>query len=429
MIRISGPFTTQIMQTLFNTQLIPRQASYRSFRDQNGEVIDQGIALFFAAPHSFTGEDVLELQGHGGTVVIDLLLETIQSLGARMARPGEFSERAFLNDRIDLSQAEAIADLIDSASAQAARSAMRTLQGEFSSQVQTLIETLIAIRVFLEGALDFPEEEIDFLQDSDIQQRMQCLDDDLLSLIRQASFGQVLNDGISVVIAGKPNVGKSSLLNRLAHQDRAIVSSTPGTTRDIIEESISLGGLLLKITDTAGLRVTGDEIEREGIRRASLAANKADVLLLMREVGDQDCEEEALLLADLESHTQIVHLYNKIDLHQCEASSGTQDGVAYVNFSAKNGEGLELLEETLKKIAGYSNSSESNFIARRRHLSALKSAQCLIARAVQDINLTGSAELAAENLREAQQELAQISGRFTSEDLLGEIFSSFCIGK
>lgn len=407
----------------------PRRAELRLVRDADQQPIDQCIVIYYPAPRSFTGEDVLELQGHGGPVILDLLLQRVLSLGARLARAGEFSERAFLNGKLDLTQAEAIADLIDSASEQAARSAMRSLQGQFSQRVQRLVEKTVRLRTYIEGALDFPEEEIDFLNNDEIQGGIaECIDASN-SLLAMAGQGQRLRDGLAVVIAGPPNVGKSSLLNQLAKRDRAIVSHVPGTTRDTVEEQITIDGVPFQVTDTAGLRSTDDSIEQEGIRRAQDMMLAADRILMVIEGGNTPEPEELAILEAPEGANRITVIRNKIDLYGLE--SGVRQGKYGVEIAlcAKSGEGVERLERHLKECVAGQAAGESNFTARRRHLAALRQAQQRLMDAHEELSGCGAGELAAENLRLAQQAFSQITGEFTTEDLLEEIFSSFCIGK
>ncbi len=427
-VRVSGPGSAAIAQAILGRVPPPRHADYLPFRSPAGEVLDQGLALYFPGPHSFTGEDVLELQGHGGPIIMDRLLAAVLALGARPARPGEFSERAFLNGKLDLAQAEAIADLIDSSSEQAARSALRSLQGAFSACIHGLVEGLIELRLYVESAIDFPEEEIDFLVDGVIEARLGALQQRLAEVQRSARQGQLLKEGMTVVLAGRPNAGKSSLLNALAGQESAIVTAIPGTTRDILREQITIDGMPLHVIDTAGLRDSDDPVEQEGIRRAWAAIEKADRVLLVVDdtVGVQ--QEEEGILARLPSTLPVTVVRNKSDLSgrppgQTEGPLGME-----IALSAHSGEGLEALRRHLKATVGYESTGEGVFMARRRHLNALaeaeerlESAAALLARR--------QGELLAEELRLAQHALGEITGEFTSEDLLGRIFTSFCIGK
>lgn len=391
-------------------------------------MIDEGIAIYFPGPNSFTGEDVLELQGHGGPVVMDRLLSVVQQLGVRLARPGEFSERAFLNDKLDLAQAEAIADLIDASSEQAARSALRSLRGEFSARVHELVERLTELRMYVESAIDFPEEEIDFLADGEVQRRLDGIRESLAAVQKAAQQGSLLKEGMTVVLAGLPNAGKSSLLNALAGQESAIVTEIAGTTRDVLREQINLDGMPLHIIDTAGLRESTDAVEQEGIRRAWREIENADRLLLLVDDAKGVTEEEQEILKRLPEGLAMTVVRNKSDL--TGNLSGKSDGElgTEIRLSAKTGDGVELLRDYLKQSMGYQGSGEGSFMARRRHLDALeRAAQNLFVG--DELLQQGSGELLAEELRMAQQSLGEITGEVTSDDLLGKIFSSFCVGK
>ncbi len=426
-VRISGPATRAIAQGLLGTLPAPRHATFARFRDADGKPIDEGLALFFPAPHSYTGEDVLELHGHGGPVVLDMLLQRALALGARPARAGEFTERAFLNGRLDLAQAEAVADLIDAGSQAAARAALRSLEGEFSKQVQALTERLIQLRMHVEAAIDFPEEEIDFLADEKIGNGVAALDADLKQLLATAQQGQLLHDGMALVLAGRPNAGKSSLLNALAQRDAAIVSDIPGTTRDVLREYIQLDGLPLHIVDTAGLRAARDAIEAEGVRRARAELERADrVLLIVDDTQPQGDDVE--LLRELPPNLARTVVRNKIDLTGRAPGIAQRDGMTEVSLSAKTGDGLELLRRHLKECVGFHPAAEGSFSARRRHLDAIRRAQAHLATARGHAQRRAG-ELLAEELRQAQQALSEITGEFTADDLLGRIFASFCIGK
>ena len=429
-IRISGQYVPQLARAILGQLPPPRYATHRLFKDADGMTLDDGIALYFPAPHSFTGEHVLELQGHGGAVVLDMLLKRCVELGARLAQPGEFSERAFLNDKMDLAQAEAIADLIDSASEQAARSALRTLQGEFSQQINQLLQALIELRVYVEAALDFPEEEVDFLADKAITDRLSHIKTALKAIFAQAKQGSLLRDGMNLVIAGRPNAGKSSLLNALAGNDVAIVTDIAGTTRDIIKEQINLAGMPLHIIDTAGLRDSEDKVEQIGIQRAWQAIESADLVLILRDdsLSQQDHNETKAyqaMLARIPSHLPQLIVHNKID--KSGHAAGTFGKEIYL--SAKQGEGIETLKQSLQHYVGYQSHTESNILARRRHITALEETQTAVENAEMQLKVFNAGELMAEELRLAQYALGQITGRYTSDDLLGEIFSSFCIGK
>lgn len=428
-VRISGPATQEIAKTLLECLPEPRKAVFRRFRDHDGAVLDEGLALYFPGPRSFTGEDVLELHGHGGPVVMDLLLARVLELGARAARPGEFSLRAFLNDKLDLAQAEAVADLIDSGSREAARAAVGSLQGAFSSHVHELVEGLIRLRMYVEAAIDFPEEEIDFLADGQIAVQLHPLRRRLSELRAKAFQGCLLHDGMTVVIAGRPNSGKSSLLNALSGRESAIVTDIPGTTRDILRERISLDGLPLHVIDTAGLRESADLVEQEGIRRAWKEIETADRVLILIDDREGVTEAERVLRARLPEGLAMTLIRNKIDLSGNPPALVEGDWGAELQISAKTGQGLDLLVQHLKDCMGYRQAGEGVFMARRRHLNALDQAAQFLHDAAEQLEKYQAGELAAEDLRLAQEALGEITGEFTSEDLLGRIFSSFCIGK
>lgn len=423
-IRLSGTDISVLAEQILGSCPPPRKAVHKHFLAADGAILDDGIALYFPAPHSFTGENVLELQGHGGQVVLDMLLRRCLELGARLAQPGEFSERAFLNDKLDLAQAEAIADLIDSGSEQAARSALRSLQGEFSEAVNTLLGQMIELRVYVEAALDFPDEEIDFLADESVRQRLEQVKQQLQAIFSKARQGSLLRDGMHLVIVGRPNAGKSSLLNALAGQETAIVTDVAGTTRDVLRERIDLDGMPLHVVDTAGLRDSDDPVEKIGIERAWQEINKADLVLLLTDNHDDQGANDALL-AQIPATIPRLTVHNKIDLSGKPA--GKQGEHVYI--SAKLGLGIDELRTELKSAMGYQGEAEDTFIARRRHLQALEQASAAVERAEQQLLIFNAGELMAEELRIAQDALGQITGRFTPDDLLGEIFSSFCIGK
>jgi tRNA modification GTPase len=427
-VRVSGEKAAEIARQLLGFEPAARNARYTPFLDSDGDVIDQGIALYFAKPHSFTGEDVLELQGHGGPVVMEMLLRRTLELGARLANAGEFSERAFLNDKIDLTQAEAIADLIDAETEAAARLANRTLQGALSEQIHSLVEQLISLRLYVEAAIDFPEEEIDFLSDVKVSTDLQSIVDRTKDILKNAQTGRLLRDGMTLVIAGRPNAGKSSLLNALAGGDSAIVTEIPGTTRDILRERISLDGMPLHIIDTAGLRESEDPIEQEGIRRARAQIEQADRVLWVYD-GVADPEHLALDTSDLPQSIPLTLVRNKIDLAGESPQVHELDLGTEVSLAAKSGMGLELLIDHLKTSIGYQDQSEGEFIARRRHLDALERTLDLLYQGEEMLQNHQAGELLAEDLRQAQRVLAEITGEFTADDLLGRIFSSFCIGK
>lgn len=430
-IRLSGAQAAMIAQALTGKPLpVARTAQFAVFLDEAGVAIDEGLVLSFPAPHSFTGEDVIELQGHGGVVVQNMLLARLYALGAVSAQAGEFSARAFDNGKLDLAQAEAIADLIDATSQAAARSAVRSLQGEFSARVHQVLEQLIHLRLHVEAAIDFPEEEIDFLADGKILGLLRQVQIAVTAVQQSAKQGQLLREGLQVVIAGKPNAGKSSLLNALAGMDRAIVTDIAGTTRDVLHEKITLNGLPITLTDTAGLRDTQDVVEREGIRRAYQAIEQADLLLL---VYDLTTETDPLNLAaefftGQLSAQRLMLIGNKCDLAGQEVSVGDLDGYRHIQLSAKHQDGLDGLIQAICAHAGY-QPEESTFIARTRHLDALRRCQAQLEEARIQLVEYQAGELMAENLRVAQLALSEITGEFTADDLLGTIFGSFCIGK
>ncbi|MET1079561.1 MAG: tRNA uridine-5-carboxymethylaminomethyl(34) synthesis GTPase MnmE [Pseudomonas sp.] len=433
-VRVSGPLASSIALAVSGRHLTPRYAHYGPFSDAHGQVLDQGLALYFPGPHSFTGEDVLELQGHGGPVVLDLLLKACLAFGARLARPGEFSERAFLNDKLDLAQAEAIADLIEASSEQAARNALRSLQGEFSRRVHGLTERLISLRIYVEAAIDFPEEEIDFLADGHVLGLLDSVRADLAGVQREAGQGALLREGMTVVIAGRPNAGKSSLLNALAGREAAIVTDVAGTTRDVLREHIHLDGMPLHVVDTAGLRDTQDQVERIGVARALEAIAQADRILLVVDATAPEAEDPFALwpefLDQRPDPAKVTLIRNKVDLSgEAVGLDSCADGHVTLALSAKSSAGLELLRDHLKACMGYEQTAESGFSARRRHLEALRQAGAFLEHGHAQLTLAGAGELLAEDLRLAQQALGEITGAFSSDDLLGRIFSSFCIGK
>ena len=425
-IRISGGDAPRIAVALLGALPEPRVASLRRFRDAEGAALDEGVVLYFPAPASFTGEHVLELHGHGGAFVLDSVLKRVLALGARMARPGEFSERAFLNGKMDLAQAEAVADLIDAATGAAARAALRSLQGEFSLRVQALQSQLTDLRVFVEAAIDFPDEEIDFLSDQSLSQRLARVFAAFDSITAAARQGALLREGLNVVIAGKPNAGKSSLLNRLVGDDVAIVTELAGTTRDVLRQQVQLDGLPVTFIDTAGLRTAADVVEEEGIRRARVEIRRADHVLYV--VDASSASPSALELDDVPRDVDLTWVVNKIDLIGGAARADIGAGGTRLYLSARTGDGLPLLREHLKAVAGYRGDSGA-LSARRRHLDALGRARTLVQSAADTLRGARTFELFAEDLRLAQRALSEITGEFGSEDLLGEIFASFCIGK
>jgi tRNA modification GTPase len=416
-VRVSGPNVRSIIQTLLGCQLTPRHAHYLTFKDENGNALDEGLALFFPNPHSFTGEDVLELQGHGGPVVADLLMQEIIKQGARLARPGEFSERAFLNGKMDLAQAEAVADLINASSKQAAQSALRSLQGEFSKEVTAINEQIVLLRMYVEAAIDFTDEEIDFLSDAKLNKQFKDLFAALTTVQEKARQGSLLREGITVVIAGAPNVGKSSLLNALSGKELAIVTDIPGTTRDVLRDHILIDGMPLHIVDTAGLRASDDIVEQEGIRRAYKEMEQADLVMYL--IGPDD--------APVAGQEFVVR--NKIDLTQEQPSVRARDDNIIISLSAKTGAGLDLLKQQIKSKIGYHGETDGIYLARRRHLDALDRAAHHVKQGLTQLTDAKSGELAAEDLRLAHLALCEITGQFSADDLLGKIFSSFCIGK
>ena len=446
-IRLSGPKAYDISKLIHFSDLKVRYAHFCSFyqnqKENKENLLDEGIVIYFQGPHSFTGENVVELQGHGGPIILDALLNECIKAGARLARPGEFSERAFLNDKLDLAQAEAIADLIDSSSLEAAKNAVRSLQGDFSNKIHALVQSMIELRIYVEAAIDFPEEEIDFLNDGHVATSLQTLIAQLQGILLSAQQGRVMQEGLSLAIIGKPNAGKSSLLNALAGHEAAIVTDIEGTTRDVLKEKILIDGLPLHIIDTAGLRNTEDTVERIGIERAYNAIAEADDILIVHDSTEGEANTIDALVNDLaaidnlgsglkEKLEQLRHITlinNKSDL------SGLKEGITEsgqqttINLSAKSGQGLDLLKTHIKKIAGLLNQTEGQFTARRRHLDALDRALQLLLTGQEQLMLSGAGELLAEDLRQAQNDLSSITGEFSADDLLGEIFSSFCIGK
>ena len=424
-LRVSGPQVPAIAQALLGRVPQPRHVHFAAFRDASGALIDRGLLLYFPAPASYTGEHVLELQGHGSAVLLDLLLRRVCELGARLARPGEFTERAFLNGKLDLAQAEAVADLIAARSQAVARAALQSMEGVFSRKVEALLQALITLRVHIEAAIDFPEEEIDFLADPAISRQLEALRVELAELLREAQRGLRLNDGLRVAIIGRPNAGKSSLLNALAGSDRAIVNAAAGTTRDVLRENLSLDGIALELADTAGLRETDDEVEREGVRRAHGELARADVALL---VTDTNYAADLRFFDGLSAMVERVVLINKIDLDHTPARHHQCDGMHWLWASAKTGEGLDTLREHLKRLAG-AGSGEGAFSARRRHVLALQQVAAQLDHTAAVLSSSSAGELAAEELRHAQHTLGEITGSYSSDDLLGAIFGSFCIGK
>lgn len=433
-LRVSGNQAKAVAQAILGKIPKARYAEYLAFLNEDGSVLDQGIALFFPNPNSFTGEDVLELQGHGGPVILDLLLKRILTIPhVRIARPGEFSEQAFLNDKLDLAQAEAIADLIDASSEQAAKSAMSSLQGVFSNKVNNLVSQLINLRIFVEAAIDFPEEEIDFLSDGKIEGQLNEVISQLDDVRKEAKQGSLLREGMKVVIAGRPNAGKSSLLNALAGREAAIVTDIAGTTRDVLREHIHIDGMPLHIIDTAGLREATDEVERIGIARAWTEIEQADRVLFMVDGTTTDETNPHNLWPEfmqrLPANVPVTVVRNKADLTGEELGYSEVNSYSLIRLSARTGQGVELLREHLKETMGFSTTAEGGFLARRRHLQALENAAKHLAQGKEQLVIYHAGELLAEELRLAQEALGEITGTFTSDDLLGKIFGSFCIGK
>jgi len=425
-IRISGALVTEIAKHLLNKSLTPRHALFTSFIDERGDIIDSGISLYFPAPASYTGEDILELQGHGGSVVLDMLLRRVLSLGARLANPGEFTERAFLNNKLDLAQAEAVADLIESSTEQSVRSAQKSMQGLFSEQINELVTELTELRIYIEAAIDFVDEEIDFLTDGVVESRITRLLHSLAKILKTAQQGRLLRDGMTVVLVGKPNAGKSSLLNALAGHEAAIVTDIAGTTRDVLREHIQLDGMPLHIIDTAGLRDSDNLIEKEGMRRAHQEILKADKIVLLIDAREHDSEE---ILNSLPDNIDLIKVYNKIDLLGIEPKLIKTKNGDECYLSIKTGQGMDLLKQHLKESVGFNDNTNDVFIARRRHIEAITSSHQLVENALEQLQYKQAGELVAEDLRQAQMSLAEITGTVSSDDLLGKIFSSFCIGK
>jgi tRNA modification GTPase len=429
-VRISGPKVPEIAAIMLGDLPTPRRATFARFLDSQNEAIDAGLAIFFPGPHSYTGEHVLELQGHGGVMVMEALVARVVEVGGRRALPGEFTQRAFLNDKVDLAQAEAIADLIDAGSRAAARAAMRSLQGEFSAMVRGLTDAVIDLRTYVEAAIDFPEEEVDFLADEQLAERFQSVRKHLDGVEQSARQGRLLREGMTVVIAGRPNAGKSSLLNQLAGYDAAIVTPIPGTTRDVVRERIDIDGMPLHVLDTAGLRQASDVVEEEGIRRAHVEMTRADrVLFVIDTVEDPTgsaFHEESARMPD---GVPVTLVFNKCDLSVGLPVADTISGPPRVTLSAATGKGIDTLRTHLKHCMGYQTIDVGTVSARQRHLESLSRARRNVDEARRQLQERRAGELVAEELRGAQQALNEITGEFTSEDLLGRIFSSFCIGK
>mgnify|MGYP000624968283 FL=1 len=428
-VRISGPLALEIGQKISGSTLLPRIANFHNFKAINGTLIDQGLILFFSAPNSFTGEDIIELQCHGGTVVTQSILTFCLKNGAKLAEPGDFTKRAYLNNKIDLAQAESVADLINASTEEAALGAVNSLSGKFSLEINNLLKNLIELRMYVEACLDFPEEDIDFISEGKVEDKLQHLSETMMHIMQSASQGQLLRDGISIVLVGQPNVGKSSLLNQLSGEDKAIVTDIPGTTRDAITSDINLNGIPLNIIDTAGLRETDDPIEKFGIEKTWSSLEKGHVALFLVEASKGITDYEKSILGRLPKNIKQIWIFNKIDLLNGKAKLKKLNNDQMVYMSAKTGEGLDLLKQAILNEVGFKVNSEGNenkFIARKRHLEALESVHHCLQNAQLKI---ASAELVAEELTVAQKHLSSITGEFSSDDLLGEIFSQFCIGK
>ena len=425
-IRVTGPLSKSISKKILHQDLQPRYAYYGSFFDNDNNLIDKGVAIAFPGPNSYTGEDVIEFQGHGGVSVIRKLLETIISLDVRVAEPGEFTKRAFLNGKMDLVQAEAVQDLIQSSSEESALSAVRSLTGEFSEKINQILSELIALRVFVEATIDFSDEEIDFLESHEVSSKLHSLKVTLLNILESANQGAILRDGIHVAIAGKPNAGKSSLLNSLTKQPSAIVTDVAGTTRDVLKETIQIDGMPIHIIDTAGLHNSDNIIEQEGIRRAHTEINNADVVLLVYDASDKSVDL-SILPESVKDKPKIV-IKNKIDLTGSKTGIQNIQNNPEISISAKNGDGINIVRKALADFAGLNSNTEGVFLARKRHIIAINETLSFINSAISQLD-GGASELVAEDLRQAGMHLGQITGEFSSDDLLGQIFSSFCIGK
>lgn len=424
-VRVSGHELAALAKALLGAAPIARHATLAPFLDAQGQAMDQGIALFFAAPHSYTGEDVLELQGHGGTAVLQLVLQRCLELGARLAHPGEFTQRAFLNDKLDLAQAESVADLIEATTSQAARSAMRSLQGEFSQAIHALVDGLIRLRMLIEALLDFPEEEVAMTDITQRDAQLRTLNSELSRVLDLAQQGSLLREGAHIVLVGQPNVGKSSLLNCLSGEEVALVSEIPGTTRDVISQAIQIGGVPLHILDTAGVRESQDVVEQMGVERTRRTLKKADAILVLLDASRSMSSADRKILDELPLNIPRLHIFNKVDLLDQPARLEEQDGECHIYLSARTGAGLDLLRDKLLALIGW-HQEAGVFMARERHVRTLRAARDHLLRAAEVMQ---QAELFAEELRLAQEQLSSITGEFTADDLLGEIFSRFCIGK
>ena len=427
-VRLSGKDALKIAKKICNIDLTPRKAYTCSFKDKKNATLDQGIAIHFSSPASFTGEDIVELQGHGGNVVLNLILNACISHGAELAPPGEFTKRAFLNSKIDLSQAESVADLINASTEAAAKSAVNSLRGVFSNKINSLLKNLIELRVFVEACLDFPEEDINFINEGNVNKKLESLKKSVIAILDAARQGQILRDGVKVVLIGQPNVGKSSLMNLLANESKAIVTEIPGTTRDPIKSDINIKGVPIHLVDTAGLRETDDIVEKLGIEKTWEAIHEADITLILDDVTDASQNFEDKFKKKLPKGQSII-IKNKIDLLKQKPSINYENDVPHIFISAKKGDGIQLLEKEILKIVGKDHKvshKEDIFMARSRHIDALKKVNGAINKAIKNLE---APELVAEELMIAQKSLSQITGEFSSDDLLGQIFSQFCIGK
>lgn len=427
-VRLSGKDALKIAKKICNIDLTPRKAYTCSFKDKKNITLDQGIAIHFSSPASFTGEDIVELQGHGGNVVLNLILNACISHGAELAPPGEFTKRAFLNNKIDLSQAESVADLINASTEAAAKSAVNSLRGVFSNKINSLLKNLIELRVFVEACLDFPEEDINFINEGNVNKKLESLKKSVIAILDAARQGQILRDGVKVVLIGQPNVGKSSLMNLLANESKAIVTEIPGTTRDPIKSDINIKGVPIHLVDTAGLRETDDIVEKLGIEKTWEAIHEADITLILDDVTDASQNFEDKFKKKLPKGQSII-IKNKIDLLKQKPSINYENDVPHIFISAKKGDGIQLLEKEILKIVGKDHKvshKEDIFMARSRHIDALKKVNGAINKAIKNLE---APELVAEELMIAQKSLSQITGEFSSDDLLGQIFSQFCIGK
>ena len=425
-VRVSGPGTQSLATSLIGRTPPARHATLSEFRDADGLAIDQGIAIFFPGPHSYTGEDVFEIQGHGGVALLRMLLRRCVELGARVAEPGEFTKRAFLNDKMDLAQAESVADLIDASSTDAVRSARRSLAGEFSARVNAIREQLIGIRLLVEAVLDFPEEQVDLIDRHDVLGQLQAVQGDITTLTDSAAQGNLLREGVRVVLTGAPNVGKSSLMNRLAEEEVAIVTEVPGTTRDVLQRELVVSGLPIHVIDTAGLRESDDPVERIGVSRSLQQLEQADVVLEIRDASVPCTDDAGSDLVRLSEGARKIIVINKIDLISETPKASQEGSVDKVWLSAKTGSGIDLLRRTLLRVSGRDTTDEVPFMARERHIHSLRQTLANAQRAETEV---ARLELCAEELRLAQQALGKITGEFSADDLLGEIFSRFCIGK